>query len=751
MNISGKLTALLSVAGLLMLGFCGLVSYHAGTRNIDRNLLHKARIMVSRLESSLPKSTGGYAQPAARAAARAEFPDEDVAAILVRGMDDELLLGFARSGEEIVPVSTPPGTADAVSEVAQLKLKTPQGMDTLASLSVHLSRHAAKSRLAAEMVRQLAKMALAILLLIVLVRLVTNRCLAAPLEQIRKAMVETRDKVASSDEMHLWYDQPLPVPLPKASPCFPELSDIGQCFTAMVEAIRAQQQALINNEENLRITLDSIGDAVIATDEQTRIVRMNPVAEKLTGWPSREAVGRPLAEVFRIIDGRTRRQIENPVGKIIETGRIVGLAPHAVMIARGGQERHIADSGAPICNTDHKTIGVVLVFRDVTEEHALQERLQQSQKMEAIGELAGGVAHDFNNMLAGIIGGAEMVGELLKDDSAAKPCLDIIIESAERAAELTAKLLAFARRHPAAFVTVDVHRTLEDTIALLKTSVDRRIVIEPSLLADRFRVIGDAAQLQSAFLNLGINAAQAMPNGGVIKIDTGTVELDAAYCAASSFDLKPGSYLEIRVTDSGHGIPEENIPRIFEPFFTTKARGVGTGLGLSAVLGTVQQHDGAITVSSKLKAGTCFKILLRLSAEDDVIADPVVPATIKGSGRILIVDDEPVIRRSSSFILSGLGYQPILAENGCQALKIFKEAAGTIDLVILDMIMPEMNGKECFAEMKKIDPNVRVVLSSGFVHDEDLTRMTANGLCGFIRKPYRTAALSTVIHDALKS
>jgi two-component system, cell cycle sensor histidine kinase and response regulator CckA len=516
-------------------------------------------------------------------------------------------------------------------------------------------------------------------------------------------------------------------------------------LTAAIRARKRAQEALQQNEEYVRTTLDSIGDAVIATDTDGAVVRMNPVAETLTGWSIAEAVGRPVDDVFQVVDARSRGRASNPVAKVLATGNLVGIVNHTLLISRHGAEYQIADSAAPIRGATGRTLGVVLVFRDVTAEHALQQQLQHSQKMEAIGELAGGVAHDFNNMLGGMLGSAELLDRFVS--AQAKPLLTTIMDLIERAAGLTARLLHVARKQPMSTDPVDVHTVLTETLALLGSTIDRRIKIEVELAASQSVVLGDPSQLQSAFLNLGINATHAMPNGGTLRVMSCNV-------AEASDSGDPGSsaamnYLEIAVSDTGCGIPADVLPRIFEPFFTTKELGRGTGLGLAVAYGTIRQHGGTVRVTSEVGSGTRFRI--RLPVTNEVVVAGALPplAPVAATAQILVIDDEEAVRANAKANLEALGYRVVLAEDGKQALALFKANTGAIDLVLLDMIMPEMDGRECFTELRKIAPNLPIILTSGFSREEDVAQLQANGLAHFIRKPYRAAALHRAICEAL--
>lgn len=392
----------------------------------------------------------------------------------------------------------------------------------------------------------------------------------------------------------------------------------------------------------------------------------------------------------------------------------------------------------------------ILVFaRDISELRRLEESSHQAQKMEAIGQLASGVAHDFNNMLGGIIGAAEMLGLSLPDDAKAKKFHQIILEAATRAASLTKKLLSFSRSSQHNSTPVDVHDIISETLVLLENSIDPRIEIQVSLEATRSNVIGDPSQLQNVFLNLGINGSQAMSDGGKLSISSDITELDGLYCNYSTFTIQPGNYLEVEVRDTGMGIAPEHIGKIFEPFFTTKEQGQGTGLGLASVYGTIQQHGGAITVHSKAGAGTTFHVFLPL-ADAEATRQRVTQIVKRGSGRILVIDDEEVMRFTAKAILEELGYEVMVAGDGQEGLQLYLQEKFAFDLVLMDMIMPVMDGRDCFEAMRQYNPDALVVLSSGFSKEEDIQEMKAHGLAGFVRKPYRSSTLSQVIHEALQ-
>jgi signal transduction histidine kinase/CheY-like chemotaxis protein len=390
----------------------------------------------------------------------------------------------------------------------------------------------------------------------------------------------------------------------------------------------------------------------------------------------------------------------------------------------------------------------VVSFLEITEQKKTEHALHQSQKLDAIGQLAGGIAHDFNNMLSGIMGAAEMLGLYLPDDDKARQFHDIIMQSSARAADLASKLLTFSKMGGQVSTVIEMHEVIKGTVDLLGNTIDRRISIKTDFATKRGTVTGDPSQLQNALLNLGINASQAVDGDGQICFGTRVVTLDEAYCSASSFDLEIGEYFEIEVRDNGCGINEEHLDKIFEPFFTTKADRQGTGLGLASVYGTVKQHRGAVDVYSEVGVGTVFHILLPLESRDGE-KQQISADTVRGSGRILVVDDEDVLRVTVKAILENLGYDVLLAENGMKAIDIYKESVEPIDLVLLDMTMPVMNGRDCFEALQKHSPDVKVVLSSGFAREEDLAALKQRGVKGFLRKPYLSEQLSRVINDAI--
>lgn len=375
--------------------------------------------------------------------------------------------------------------------------------------------------------------------------------------------------------------------------------------------------------------------------------------------------------------------------------------------------------------------------KETVEKLKLKDQLMQSQKMEAIGQLAGGVAHDFNNQLGGIIGSAELIKHYTQDEKINKYA-DLILSAAQSSANLTKQLLAFARKGKETSMPVDLNKTILQITQLLQRSLDKKINIIHDFQSYNTFTIGDPAQLENAILNIAINAGHAMPEGGELTFSTSIIDVDED----SPYSLPKDLYACVKVTDTGTGMSKEVMERIFEPFFTTKEKDKGTGLGLSATYGTIQQHGGAINVESSPGKGSMFTILLPASQERS-LNDFKSGRTLNNlsSTRVLLIDDEEVILFTVSEILKALNCKVTTASDGRKGIDIYKENPDEYDIIILDKIMPKMNGMEVYQELKKIKEDVKVILASGY-SEEKAQEILDAGVCAFIRKPYSMSTLS---------
>ena len=408
----------------------------------------------------------------------------------------------------------------------------------------------------------------------------------------------------------------------------------------------------------------------------------------------------------------------------------------------------------PLHDLDGDVVGVLGTYQDITDYKLLEERMNQAEKLRSIGQLAGGVAHDFNNMLTGIMGAAELLSMRLGEvNEEVAGNIRVILDTSQRAGELTQQLLAFSRKAKTQTVPVDINAAVTQATSILKHSLDRRIDLEVDLSRSPVVVNGDPAQLQNAVLNLAVNARDAMPEGGKLLVATARVVLSEEFCAGQSVRLAAGEYVEVTVMDTGVGMPQDVLDHVFEPFFTTKGVGMGTGLGLAAVYGTVKDHHGLCLVQSEVGKGTVFKVYLPFSEEEVRVEEEAPVAPTFGQNRVLLVDDEEIIRLTVRSMLEQVGYEVTLAENGLRGVDAYREAfeAGErFDLVILDLVMPVMKGHDAFHAIRGIDREAKVLIASGFSLGGDVHELLDCGALGFIQKPYQFRRLASAVAEGIR-
>lgn len=524
-----------------------------------------------------------------------------------------------------------------------------------------------------------------------------------------------------------------------------QVSSLNHSLQEQLERVQKTESALQRSERDLAITLDAIGDAVVATDLNITIRHMNPAAEELCGWRKDEAIGHPIEDVFPLLDSQDRAIHPELAERVLTLGRTIGLPKDTRLHDRQGRERRVFHSAAPIQDERGHPTGIVYVFRDMTEQLRLEEDLRQRQRMDALGQLAGGVAHDFNNLLLGIQGFAELLETRLGDDDQSLHFLRSIQTASERAAGLTRQLLTFARKQVSRMQKVDLHRLIREVVELAAHTFDRRISLRTRLLAYPSTIVGEPALLQSVLLNLLINARDAMPDGGVLKVTTAThghLQLPPSLASMPAAD-----YLSVEVEDSGIGIAPEHLDRIFEPFFTTKSTGKGTGLGLSTLYGTMEDHKGKVTVSSQLGGGTRFTLYFPLAEalSEPLPTEPGTPTR----GHVLVVDDEDFVRNFLRMSLESAGYAVTLAENGKAALDLVAAGPSAYDVVLMDLNMPVMNGRDALAAMRPLAPDLPVVVASGYITEADLDELRNLGAQAILAKPFKVQELCERISEQI--
>jgi PAS domain S-box-containing protein len=487
---------------------------------------------------------------------------------------------------------------------------------------------------------------------------------------------------------------------------------------------------------------DLTGDFIESRDGA--ILSCNPAFVSIFGFDSKEsAIGFDAAKLYR--DPDMHAEI---LSKIRLDGKIEN---HEVEMKRvDGSPVFVIENKVGRFDDGGELVGVFGGVFDITEHRMLEEQLRQSQKLEAVGRLAGGIAHDFNNILTGILGYAELIEEEMTSESPLLQDVREIHKAASRAAELTGRLLAFSRRQVIAPESCDLNAVITNTAGLLRRIIGEHIELDLALDPKLHSCWADVGQIEQVVMNLVINSRDAMPDGGKLTIRTGNSAIGEDFCTVYAW-AKPGDYACLAVTDTGSGIPQEIVEHIFEPFFTTKEVGKGTGLGLSTVYGIVKQHSGMVIVESEVGQGATFRVYFPVSDRNgavEITATEYAPAG--GSETILVVEDEEIVRILAKRILEKAGYRVLLARNGAEAVNIYKNYGHAIDLVITDVVMPQMGGIAACRQIREINPDAKVVLSSGYAGDAVSKDEVGEIGDAMVQKPYIPQALLETVRKVLE-
>ena len=506
------------------------------------------------------------------------------------------------------------------------------------------------------------------------------------------------------------------------------------------------EQKLAESEEMYRNLIDNIQEAVFMIDQDGIVRFVSAAIERITGFKPDDLIGHNFSDFVY------REDLEYIKGQFGKLANNILEPDEYRLLCKNGDIRWIYSSSRPIF-VDGRFFGINGILADIHERKIAQETLslqqellRQAQKMEAIGTMAGGIAHDFNNLLMGIQGRASLM--LMECDSGHPQYSHLkgIEEYIKSAAELTRQLLGLARGGKYEVVPADLNEIIRRSVEMFGRT-RKEITISTKLDPQLWVVEIDRTQIEQVLLNLLVNAWQAMPTGGQITVESRNLDMQDRDSRA--FQLPPGRLVRVGVSDSGVGMDKETKRRIFDPFFTTKEMGRGTGLGLASAFGIIKNHGGIITVYSEKGNGSTFHVYL--PASDKVIEKQIdaLEEVAGGHETILLIDDEEMILDVAGQMLSSLGYRPLRASNGAQALKIFCQNRGSIDLVILDMIMPQMSGARVFAALKKLDPQARILLSSGYSINGQAIEIMRRGCRGFIQKPFGIRDLALKLRQIL--
>ena len=534
----------------------------------------------------------------------------------------------------------------------------------------------------------------------------------------------------------------------KLPPLYLDLARTNIFWASQQDELIKKEQRITEEAEKLRVTLLSIGDGVIVTDREGKIVLMNSIACDLTGWSEEDAAGKNTPVVFNIINEKTGQPCKNPAEKILSHGNIIILENHTALVARDGTQRSIGDSGAPIRDRKGDIVGAVLVFRDITKEKKLNEELLKIKKLESVGFLAGGIAHDFNNILTAILGNIELAKMSLNPAGEAYPLLLEAEKASVRAKDLTQQLLIFSKGGDPIRKTSSLAAVISDsTNFILRGS---KVACRFEIPEDLWLVDIDTGQVSQVVQNIILNARQAMPEGGEIIINCANI---SDITQEVGLKLPGKKYIRIIIQDNGSGIPVEYLDKIFDPYFSTRQS--GSGLGLAVTHSIISKHYGHISVQPTSGGGTTFTIYL--PASDQQVAVGLIKEARKSEkvarARILVMDDEQLILKLLTEMIAALGHEVLQAKDGKEAIAIFnrqRQCGKPIDMIIMDLTIPGgMGGKDAVKEILKVSHEAKVVVASGYSNDPIMANYRQYGFKAAIAKPFKMAELNDMLQTVL--
>jgi PAS domain S-box-containing protein len=521
------------------------------------------------------------------------------------------------------------------------------------------------------------------------------------------------------------------------------------CIARNITERKQAEEAIRANEERFRSVAESANDAIVSADAEGRIIYWNRGAQTIFGYEEKEVLGEPLT---RLMSERYRDGHRKGLERVRTTGEahVIGKTVELHGLRKDGTEFPLELSLATWKMGEDTYYSGIL--RDITERKHLEEQLRQSQKMDAVGQLAGGIAHDFNNLLTVISGYSELLLRRLPSDHPGRPAVEQISQAGKRAVALTSQLLAFSRKQVLQPTVLDLNATVRNLEPMLRRLIGEHIELRVKLPPDVGEVKADSGQIEQVIMNLVVNARDAMPNGGWLTVETANASVDHG-SSIPTVEARPGEYVMLSVSDTGVGMDAVTRSRIFEPFFTTKENGKGTGLGLSTVYGIVEQSDGFISADSEPGRGTTFRVYLPQVRERLSVAPPShVPVEIhRGSETVLVVEDEEIVRTFASTELRSVGYSVLEAQSAQEATRICQEHRGPIHLLLTDVVMPGLNGRELAERLALLRPDMRILYMSGHTDDAVFRHGLLDRSVAFLQKPFSLESLARKVRDTLSN
>jgi PAS domain S-box-containing protein len=520
-------------------------------------------------------------------------------------------------------------------------------------------------------------------------------------------------------------------------------------WVCVEEDITARKRAEAERDrllQRLQLQIERMPLGYLLFDADFRLTDWNPAAERIFGYAKEEVLG--MGPPFeKILPSALWPLGEEILGRI----RRGDMSAHSINenLTREGRTITCEWFNTPFIGEDGRFAGLLCLTQDITERKSLEEQYRQAQKMEAIGQLAGGVAHDFNNLITIISGYAELIHGRLPAAGPLRDLVEEIIRASERGASLTRQLLAFSRKAVLAPQLLDLNAVVVDLEKLLRRALGEDISLTVALQPELGHIQADPGQIEQVLLNLAVNARDAMPAGGKLTIETRNVELDGAYVRTHP-EARPGSNVLLAVSDTGHGMTADIKARIFEPFFTTKEAGKGTGLGLSTVYGIVKQAGGVIDVASEVGVGSTFLVYLPRFEETETPQSPqgAVPSP-RGTETVLLVEDEDALRALARLVLAKSGYAVLEANNGREALRVANGHPGPIALLVSDVVMPELGGRQLAERLGRQRPQMKVLFLSGYTDDAVVRHGLMQKKVNFLQKPFSATALAQKVREVL--